>query len=101
MKNAHDASYDVEATNSVILRQLEIHSDKPFDELCKISNYNKEVVDINGRFYRNEAGDICFNFGKYKDQPVKYCDKGYISWVNSLAEFPLSSKRIMNDALTR
>lgn len=103
MKNAHDASYDVEATNSVILRQLEIHSDKNFDELCLISNYNKEIIDINGKFYRNEAGDVCFNFGKYKDKPVKYCDKGYISWINSLPNesFPLSSKRIMSDALGR
>ena len=64
---------------------------------------HEETRCKNGKFYRNEAGDVCFNFGKYKDKPVKYCDKGYIAWINSLPNesFPLSSKRIMSDALNR
>ena len=98
LEGAHDASVDVDATISVLLKQIEEHSDMSIDELCSFSTYDSEIFDINNKFYKSN-GDVFFNFGKHKDKRPKDVDRKYIEWVMSLEDFPKSSLKILKDAM--
>lgn len=98
IKDAHKANGDVDTTIAIVLKQLEEHPEMSFDDMCKYSLYDKEIFDINGKFYKDKNGDVCLTFGKYKDVKISHIlkvDKGYINWILSLQDFPISSKNIL------
>jgi DNA polymerase-3 subunit epsilon len=54
-------------------------------------------VDFAGRIIYNEQGVEVFNFGKYKDKPVKEIlqkDPGYYSWIMQ-GDFTLNTKNVL------
>lgn len=102
IKDAHKAAGDVDTTIAVVLKQLEDHPEMSFEELCNYSTYNKELFDINGKFFLDKDGDICLSFGKYKDMKIsviKKRERAYLEWILNLKDFPISSKRILENCL--
>lgn len=99
LSGAHDASVDVDATIAVMMKQIEDYSHMSLDRLCDFSLFEKEIFDINNKFYKDSNGDVLFNFGKYKDKKTRIVDKGYIDWILSLDDFPKSSRRILLDSI--
>ena len=47
------------------------------------------------KFYYNNEGSLCINFGKYNGKDVNSLDLSYIEWLLSLKDFPISSKNIL------
>lgn len=90
-------------------RQLENDMDK-IDAFCNAENYNIDfagriawapVKGPDGKPLLNADGtprmQECFNFGKYKDQPVVDVlrrDPGYFSWMLS-SDFTLNTKQVL------
>ena len=72
LTEAHQAQADTEATYKVIMAQVREHREIG-NTLESIATFcaSENTVDQAGKLIRNEQGDICFNFSKYKGQPVK------------------------------
>lgn len=83
LENSHDAMVDTKATleiyENMLLKEKEVLPDS-FKELCKFSMYSPNIVDFAGKFVRNEANIICYNFGKNKGNPVSK-DLGLLDWM--------------------
>ena len=97
LANAHSANADTEATYEVLMAQLDKHADVP-DNIPELEQYTtlQPTADPAGRILLNEKGDMLFNFGKYKGQPLRQVfasDSGYYSWLIS-GDFPLYTKRL-------
>ncbi len=99
LENAHSAKADTEATLAIILSQVE-----KYDELEKspeaIHKFTKQdtMVDLAGRFIRDEKGIVFFNFGKHKGktfESVMKTDTGYYDWMMK-GEFPAQTKQVMS-----
>lgn len=108
LEGAHSADIDTQATYEVLKGQLEMYSDLPND-VVSLSQYTKHVdtVDLGGRLVYDANGIACFNFGKYKGQPVIEIlkkDQGYFGWIMN-GDFPRDTKmhvqRLMIKANTR
>lgn len=85
LEGSHDALNDTRATVDIFMAMLEQEAelkDKDFDEIEEFSGFDKNRVDFAGKFIRNEAGVICFSFGKSKGQPVT-SDLGFVDWMLS------------------
>ncbi len=108
---AHDAAADVEATYEVFCSQLERYKDveqedqkgnlfKPVrNDMQVISDLTTRTrnVDLAGRVVYNDKGEEIFNFGKYKDKPVKEVfknDPGYYGWMMQ-GDFPAYTKKVI------
>lgn len=94
----HAALSDTEATYEVLKAQLDRYPDLKNDVafLSEFSSQNKNV-DLAGRIIYNEKKEPCFNFGKYKGQPVAEVlkkDTGYYSWICQ-SDFPLNTKQVL------
>ena len=98
LSGAHDASVDVDATISILLKQIEEKKDMTLDELCSFSAYDSNLFDIYNKFYLLD-GHVYFNFGKHKDKRTRDVDRRYVDWVCSLDDFPKSSLKILYDSL--
>lgn len=75
LEGAHGAEADIKATYEVLLGQLEKYDDLPttVSELAAYTSYlpgGMRPVDSSGKLGRNEKGEICFCFSKFKGQPV-------------------------------
>lgn len=82
LKNAHSARADVEATMKVLNGQLQKYSDlnpSP-DSLNEFSISNNTFLDYDGKFARDNSGNIIFTFGKNKGLPVLE-NTGMIEWM--------------------
>ncbi len=95
LDGAHSADVDTMATYEVLKGQLKMYSDLPSD-VESLSDYTKQMdtVDLGGRMVYDESGTPCFNFGKYKGQPVVEVlrkDPGYFGWMMN-GEFPRDTK---------
>jgi len=96
--DAHDAIADIEATKTILEKQLEKHDDLPITvkELeALFVEEGKERVDFAGKIYRHE-GELYWNFGKLRDQPIR-ADKGYADWVLR-GEFAENTKKFVRAA---
>lgn len=98
LENAHSAKADTLATWEIIEAQIEKYDDlKPtVDFLNKLSG-NSKLVDLAGRFIKNDAGNVLFNFGKFKGKKVLDIlakEKGYYEWMMR-GEFPENTKRVL------
>lgn len=91
LQNGHRASTDTEATEKIFEKMLEQYNDigqnaEEVNEYCGFKN----MIDLAGKFKRNEKGEIIFTFGKYKNEPVsKYPD--YQNWILN-NDFPSDTK---------
>lgn len=94
-EEAHGAEADVLATLEVFEKQLERYEDLPqtLDELCVFSNFDKQMLDLSGRFVYDKDGVILLNFGKYKGQPAKDC-MDFLNWMVYKANFSEDSRRV-------
>lgn len=81
LENAHSAEADCIATFEVMQGILKSESEMPKTpkDLAKYSNYDKDILDLNGYFYQTEEG-IFFNFSKHKDNLAK-TEIGMLYWM--------------------
>lgn len=112
IENAHSAEADTLATYDILLAQIERYQDADYvDNHGKKSkpvvndiqalhdfSYKSNNVDLVGHIVFNENNVEVFNFGKHKGKPVEEVfqkEPSYYDWM-SKAEFPLSTKRVIN-----
>lgn len=83
LEGAHDALVDTEATADgffEMVRKEDVLVAMDNEALSKYSMMNDNIVDFAGKFVRNDAGVICFNFGKHRGQPVS-TEMGFLDWM--------------------
>ncbi len=112
IQNAHSAEADTLATYEVLQAQLDMYNEAEFtDEKGCVSkpiindvqalhdfSFKSQNVDLVGHIVYNEQNIEVFNFGKHKGKPVEEVfrvEPSYYDWM-SKAEFPLSTKRVIN-----
>ncbi len=97
---AHDAEADILATVDVFLGQLKEHEDLPgtISELAHFSNYDKEWLDISGKFSRDIDGDIVINFGKNTTGKKAKDNISFLEWMLK-NDFPPDTKKIASDVI--
>jgi DNA polymerase-3 subunit epsilon len=88
LTEAHSSNADVLATVEIFIEQLVKYDDLPktVEGLALFSNYDKEMVDITGKFIKDEDGDLVFNFGKHKHKKAK-SEPGFLKWMVEKATF--------------
>lgn len=102
LTDAHSAEADNIATYEVYKAQIE-----KYDEIENDTDFVHEftgspsdrMVDIAGRFVKNEEGVPVFNFGKHKGKPVEEVlsrDPGYYGWMMN-GDFPLYTKKKLTE----
>jgi DNA polymerase-3 subunit epsilon len=96
-QGSHTAEGDVKATRAVFFHQLARYEDLPkdFKELARFSNWGNDIVDMAGKFTKDEKGNIIFNFGKHKGKIAK-TEKAYLQWMCNQGDFPSDTKKIAN-----
>jgi DNA polymerase-3 subunit epsilon len=104
MCNAHSSEADTRATYRILQAQLDKYSDLKNDAafLSEFSCQSRNV-DFAGRIVYNDCGEECFNFGKYKGQPVQEVfkkDTGYYGWMMN-GDFPLFTKKVLTNIKLR
>jgi len=95
LEGAHGAQADIFATVDVYMEMLKRYDDLPdtLEELALVTNYNKPILDLSGKFYLRDDGQIAINFGKHRDQPAKdHLD--FISWMLYKADFPKDTQNV-------
>jgi DNA polymerase-3 subunit epsilon len=112
LENAHTAEADTSACFEILEQQLAMYENKEVtDENGNISIPVQNDVaalhkltlsnffDLAGRMIFNEKGEVVFNFGKYKNQPVKEVfkkDPSYYDWMMK-GEFALNTKQKLTE----
>lgn len=100
LEGAHGAQADTEATIDVFFNQIEKYKDLPDTnkELSLYCNYDKEILDLSGKFSLNEDGKIILNFGQKKGELAKD-NISYIQWMYYKASFANDTRRICEQIL--
>lgn len=102
---AHDALADVQATADVLMAQLERYPDvvkNNMDDLGDLSGDRERNPDPAGKLRFGDDGAICLAFGKYNGWTLENIgrnDPGYLQWLMTKAELPISTLAIMRHAL--
>jgi DNA polymerase-3 subunit epsilon len=83
LDNAHDAMADVNGTEIALIGQLTRHKNshtlpRTVPELLK--HLWPDRIDAMGKFCFNSYDEVCFGFGKHKDEPVAL-HMDYIKWM--------------------
>ncbi|MGB0428187.1 MAG: exonuclease domain-containing protein [Flavobacteriales bacterium] len=99
LKGAHGAEADTRATAEILSAQIERYDDlkNDMDFLAKYTKGHRKNVDFAGMIVQNSNKEACFNFGKYKNQPVIDVlkkDSGYYGWIQK-SDFPLHTKKVI------
>lgn len=116
LRNAHSAEADTLATLAVLEAQIDRYDgtvliDAEGKESVPVKNdvshlhllSTSNTIDYAGRMVLNEKGIEVFNFGKYKDQPIKDIftkDPSYYDWMMK-GDFPLDTKRKLTELKLR
>lgn len=113
LDGAHEALPDTEATLEILIAQLERYEHattvdshgeqvgpvpQDMDALAKFCE-RQPFADLAGRLVFNEAGEVCFGFGKHKDKrvvDVLRSDAGYYGWMMR-GDFPEYTKRKLKE----
>lgn len=100
LEMAHSAEADIRATAEIFLAQLERYKDLPkgVTELAKFSNFDREIVDISGKFTKNDKGEILFNFGKHKGE-IAASQPAFLNWMLNKANFSEDVNKIVRKLL--
>ncbi|MCB0738150.1 MAG: 3'-5' exonuclease [Bacteroidetes bacterium] len=102
LDDAHSAEADTIATYEVYKAQIERYEELENDTefVHEFTGSPSDVlVDIAGRFVKNEQGIPVFNFGKHKGRPVEEVlerDPGYYGWMMQ-GDFPLYTKKKLTE----
>lgn len=102
-EGAHGAEPDVLATAQIFFEQVKRYQlpIDDMDQLQLISNFDKKILDLSGKFTYNKDNDVVFNFGPKIGVPVKL-ERGLVQWMLD-RDFPLDTKeicfKILNDQL--
>ena len=111
LEGAHGAAADTRATYDVLMAQLDHYQGVEYEDqsgkksfpivndIDALSEFSaqKRSADFANHLVYNDKDEMVFNFGKYKNQPVKDVfrrDPGYYNWILN-AEFPLYTKRVL------
>lgn len=99
MENAHNALADVTATINVLAGQMERYPDLAEMSAEKLAEFSRmdQRVDLAGKLVRNEAGEVCYNFGKSKGRRV-VDDPGFGFWMLE-KDFTHQTKMILSKLL--
>ncbi len=98
-ENAHSAEADVRATYEVFRAQLARYPDIGSLSLDELHTFctRSDTVDYPRYLIRDDKGEIVFNFGKHKGEPVaQHLD--YVQWMLE-SEFPEATKMILRKIL--
>ena len=102
-EGAHGAGTDAEATLDVLLAQLAMYDDLAAMDIAGVAAFSrmgeKDYVDLAGKFYRDEDGDLRYGFGKVKDVKVRV-DPGFGYWMKS-KDFPGHTIEVLDAELLR
>ena len=112
LSDAHDAMADVRATVEVFKGQLNMYentnlvdedgniTEKPIrNDIQALHEFTNDLktLDATQKLKLNAKGEVCFNFGKYQDQPVAEVikkEKAYGHWILN-KEFSSQVKQIV------
>jgi len=99
LDNAHHAMADADAAADVLLAQVERYTDIGNDvaALALYSNYDKPLLDFSGKFKTNDDGNIVFNFGGHKDEPIEN-HRDYLEWMLR-SDFAADTKAVIKKYL--
>lgn len=99
LADMHTAEGDLKATRNVFFAQLERYADLPkdFKDLARFSNYGHEIIDMAGKFARDEDGDIVYNFGQHKGKKAR-TQIHYLQWMMK-GDFPQDTKDVATSIL--
>ena len=117
LENAHSALADTRATYEILLKQIEMYENVPYEDekgnkiqgvvndIEALSKFTTQTqnVDFLGRIVLNENGIPIFNFGKYKGVAVEKVfekDPGYFGWVLN-SDFPEHTKKVLTEIKLR
>jgi DNA polymerase III subunit epsilon len=94
-EQAHSAKADVLATIDILKRQLLKYEDlEPNTSFLHDYLNTGNNVDINGKFVRDENGEVIFNFGKHQGKAA--CkEPDYLKWMLD-GDFPVDTKMVAN-----
>ena len=107
LSDAHDALADTRATAEVFIGQIQryeggqyydeqgqLHPSPIVNDMGAIASFleDKNRVDLLGRFIRNEAGEIIFNFGNNKGEPA-HKHPQVLQWMIQ-RDFPAQVKQV-------
>lgn len=99
IENAHSALADTEATAAVLNGQIERYGwEGDITSLYEISRQGHEVVDYDGKFSRNEEGELIFTFGTNKGKKIAD-NHGMLKWMLD-KDFSRHTKYIANKILS-
>ena len=97
LEDAHDAGADIRATVEILECQLEKHPELKPDIEGLAGNFSPSVrLDAAGKLVKIH-GEICFNFGKHKGEPVK-SRPDYVKWMLQ-ADFQEDTKTWLREAV--
>jgi DNA polymerase-3 subunit epsilon len=100
LENAHTAEADINATIDIFEKLVEKYGlPSDIDDMDKMymGNDRDKMVDLEGKMTRDEAENIIFTFGKYRDMKVEdvwKTDAKYFSWMLT-GDFTADTKRIV------
>lgn len=99
LENAHSAEADILASYEVFMAQMEKYNlPDSIEEIQNMYDDRSKLVDFARKFTRNDAGEIVFNFGKYKGEVVTQVlkkNRGYYTWMME-GEFTSDTKHWLN-----
>lgn len=103
LENAHTAEADAVASWEVFDAQVAKYPQlgNTIDTVLKVAG-EEEIVDLARRMIKVN-GVVCFNFGKYKGQPVEDVfkkERSYYDWMMN-GDFPQHTKQKLTEILTR
>lgn len=101
-EGAHGAQADTEATIDVLLAQIERYPDMPesLADLAKYSNYDRQILDLSGKFTLDADGVVILTFGKHKDCPAhEHVD--FLEWMAYKANFPKDTVKIATEIINK
>ena len=99
-EDAHGALADVEATIEVFKAQVErygLNGTLP-SQVALLSNFDKPLLDLSGKFTTDKNGNIIFNFGVHKGELAKN-ERSYLEWMVNKGTFLEDTKQIARNIL--
>ncbi len=100
LTDAHTAQADTQATQDVLLAQLDRYSElEPNIDFLNTFSTRRKTADFAGFIVYNKEGEMCFGFGKHKDKKVTDVlaqEPGYFGWILN-ADFPRYTKKILTE----
>ena len=100
LEGAHDAYEDANATIDVYFAQRREYG---ADTCDAITEENNRFLSTDGWLTKNDAGEVVFATGKYKEMPVKTVlmkDLPYIRWMCDKNVITLPTRKVLKDIMS-